>query len=206
MLLNYCYWSPRGLRASHNKLFVHCVPRPFRRFPIMRGAAGSRSFCTVLFSRIERAPFGRNGWVIYQNGPSGARGFRQKNSSFFGTHEMPEKRPFRTHEVSLWKPKAREFRPRTGQIRTGGRPKPPGGATSPPPADILDQHFCGKACGAGSGGGFACFRTPGVSHAKRYAEGAWRMKGGTPKQAIHAAICLITMQHTNFRFPRKTVL
>ena len=102
--------------------------------PSFRGAAGSRSFSTVLFSRIERAPFGRNGWVIYQNGPSGARGFRQKNSSFFGTNEMPAKRPFRTHEVSLWKPKAREFRPRTGQIRAGIRPKPPGGATSPPSA------------------------------------------------------------------------
>ena len=50
------------------------------------------------------------------------------------------------------------------------------------------------------------YGTPGVSHAKRYADGAWRMKGGVPKQAIHAAICLITMQHTNFRFPRKTVL
>ena len=122
MLLNYCFWSPRGLRASHNKLFVHCVPRPFRRFPILRGAAGSRSFCTVLFSRIERAPFGRNGWVIYQNGPSGARGFHEKNSSFFATTEMPVKRPFSTHEVSLWKPKARGFRPRTGQIRTGGSP------------------------------------------------------------------------------------
>ena len=126
MLLNYCYWSPRGLRASHNKLFVHCVPRPFRRFPFFRGAAGSRSFSTVLFSRIERAPFGRNGWVIYQNGPSRARGFPQKNSSFFGTPEMPAKRPFRMREVSLWKPDAGESRPRTGQIRAGIRPKTAG--------------------------------------------------------------------------------
>ena len=114
MLLNYCYWSPRGLRASHNKLFVHCVPRPFRRFPFFRGAAGSRSFSTVLFSRIERAPFGRNGWVIYQNGPSRARGYRQKNSSFFGTHEMPAKRPFHAQKVSHGKlsakRKCRKFR------------------------------------------------------------------------------------------------
>ena len=100
MLLNYCYWSPRGLRASHNKLFVHCVPRPFRRFPFFRGAAGSRSFSTVLFSRIERAPFGRNGWVIYQNGPSDARGFRQKISSFFTPHKIPVKRPFHAPKVS----------------------------------------------------------------------------------------------------------
>ena len=106
MLLNYCYWSPRGLRASHNKLFVHCVPRPFRRFPIMRGAAGSRSFCTVLFSRIERWPFGRNGWVIYQNGPPGARGFEEKNSSFFAPPEMPVKRPFHAPKVSQIKPHA----------------------------------------------------------------------------------------------------
>ena len=107
MLLNYCYWSPRGLRASHNKLFVHCVPRPFRRFPIMRGAAGSRSFCTVLFSRIERWPFGRNGWVIYQNGPPGARGFEEKKSSFFAPQKMPAKRPFSARKVSPMKPHPR---------------------------------------------------------------------------------------------------
>ena len=94
MLLNYCYWSPRGLRASHNKLFVHCVPRPFRRFPFFRGAAGSRSFSTVLFSRIERAPFGRNGWVIYQNGPSRARGFRQKIQVFSGSRKCPQNARF----------------------------------------------------------------------------------------------------------------
>ena len=79
MLLNYCYWSPRGLRASHNKLFVHCVPRPFRRLP-----SGSRVQVRALqhrqFSKIDSLPCGvANEGIVYQTRQTRARGKMKKN-------------------------------------------------------------------------------------------------------------------------------
>ena len=86
--------------------------------PSFRGAAGSRSFSTVLFSRIERAPFGRNGWVIYQNGPPGARGWTEDFSSFSGARKTQWNQAFRPHEVSLGEKHAsRKRRGRTPKER-----------------------------------------------------------------------------------------
>ena len=109
MLLNYCFGALAGSGHLTTSFSFIVFRVPSGGSPSFRGAAGSRSFCTVLFSRIERWPFGRNGWVIYQNGPPGARGFPQKNSSFFGTNETPVKRPFPALKVSSGKPHAPEI-------------------------------------------------------------------------------------------------
>ena len=123
MLLNYCFGALAGSGHLTTSFSFIVFRVPSGGSPSSGEPRDRVLICTVLFSRIERAPFGRNGWVIYQKGPSGARGFPEKNSSFFGTPEMPEKRPFQTMKVRRWKPTEREFCPRTGQIRTGLRPK-----------------------------------------------------------------------------------
>jgi len=69
--------------------------------------------------RAAGGPLGRNGRIIYQNGPSAARGWTEDFSSFFRARKTQQNQRHHAPEVSLYEQRRPEAR------RTGRIPPPP---------------------------------------------------------------------------------
>ena len=94
--LSFLVGAPRGAPGITTSFPCSLCSASLPKAP-SRGARDRVLFSTVLVSRIDCAPFGRNGWVIYQNGPPGARGVTEDFSSFSGARKTQWNQAFRPH-------------------------------------------------------------------------------------------------------------